>query len=85
MTQPTALECKHAAKQALAILTAAHDSGFVVDLIRAQGDDLPLVTAFLAGLTSGLLKSFDDDVAGAARLWLTEMGRRFEAMTEREG
>lgn len=80
MTAPTATERKHAAQQALAILTAAHDSGFVSDLINAQGDDLPLVTASLAGLASGLLRSFDDLREGAADLWLARMGMVFEAM-----
>lgn len=88
MTPPTRLERKHAAKEALAILTAAHgedtDPCLITDLIAGQGELLPVVTASIAGLASGLLKSFDDEHEGAANCWLAWVGQRVEAMDESE-
>lgn len=86
MTQPTALERKHAARQALAILTVAvnDEDNLITDLIHEQGDMLPIVTASLAGMSKGLLLSFDDQHEGASACWLAWMGQRVEAMAESE-
>ena len=88
MTAPTALERKHAAKQALAILTVAAtdelNESLITDLICGQGEALPIVTTSLAGMARGLLLSFDDEHEGAANCWLAWMGQRVEAMAESE-
>ncbi len=80
----TATERKEASRQALALLTAAHAEELVLvtELIGDQGDNLPIVTATLAGFTSGLLRSFDDECEGAAECWLSELGQSVEAMPE---
>lgn len=85
MIVPTRLERKLAAKQALALLTASvHsnlDDELITDLIHGL-EDLPLVLASVVGLASGLLKSFDDQAAGAADMWLANVGRNIEALSE---
>lgn len=88
MTLFTATERKEATRQALALLTASHapdlDDDLIEELIVVQGDGLPLVTASILGLASGLLHSFEDQQEGAADEWLQCIGRRVEAMPEDE-
>lgn len=84
MIEFTATECKAAARQAVAILTAASAGmeDLVDDLISAEGDRLSAVTRSIVGLTTGLLQGLDDDEDGTADAWLHHIGRGVEAMPE---
>ena len=86
MTQPTALERKHAAKQALAMVTASMEDPprvALVDQLR-EVDNIVLVLSSLIGLSTGLLRSFDDLRPGSAARWLQGIGLSLEAMSGEE-
>lgn len=92
MTQPTALERKHAAQQALSMVTAAMEdsapeggwsedtTSIVVDLLR-DVDNIALVVCSLIGLSTGLLRSFEDLDRGSSGRWLKNIGLSLESMT----
>ena len=83
MTQPTALERKHAAQQALAMVTAAMEDPPHVDLVDLlrEVDNIVLVVSSLIGLSTGLLRSFEDLDRGSAGRWLKNIGLSLESMT----
>ena len=83
MTAPSRLERKQAAKQALALVTAAMQDDPQVDLVTQlrEVDDIVLVVSSLVGLSTGLLRSFDDLRPGASARWLAGIGLSLESMT----
>ena len=83
MTQPTATDRKHAAQQALAMVTAAMEDPPHIDLVAQlrEVDNIVLVVSSLIGLATGLLHSFDDLRPGASGRWLRGLGLSLEMMT----
>jgi hypothetical protein len=86
MTQPTATERKQAAKQALAMVTAAMEERPHVALVDQlmEVDNIVLVVSSLIGLSTGLLRSFDDLRPGSAGRWLQGIGLSLESMSGEE-
>lgn len=85
MTQPSPLERKHAAKQALAMVTAIMEEpstrpDITIDQLLREVDDIPLVLASLVGLISGLLHCIDERHPGASEKWLQAAGLSLERM-----
>lgn len=83
MTAPTYADRRHAAKQALAMVTAAMEDPphvALVDQLR-EVDNIVLVVSSLIGLSTGLLRSFDDLRPGASARWLAGIGLSLESMT----
>ena len=79
---PTATDRKHAAQQALAMVTAAMEDPPHIDLgaqLR-EVDNIVLVVSSLIGLATGLLHSFEDLDRGSSGRWLSNIGLSLEMM-----
>lgn len=65
------------------MVTAAMADDPQVDLVTQlrEVDDIVLVVSSLVGLSSGLLRSFDDLRPGASARWLAGIGLSLESMT----